>query len=442
MPIVAAALTYGSFGDVLETARLAKRIIDVLRSGGGSQRRQRVISTLHGLCEDMAKVASVVNVDFSSAEGLHLVARLSSEVASCRSMMDEFSARINAATGVLGRVWMALSEERELAEWRSRIAERRHALHILLGALNSIHSHEVGDHLGRVGSQVQCIGSRVDSVEARVQDLRVDVRNVGTLGVLVSAFLSEQVARMGSQIHQVGTDVETLMQRMSLHDVSDPVFFVTDPVGRTITIQLAHCDWFYDLDRILKAHLHHRRAAGSDYIERGDYSVLSSDGHDVSDWDFRGQLKAGKRFDLSIIMKVQGDVPKNKSCPGCSVSLHSDGEIGGWIRCPSPQCGRAYQIYLEEEETTAVEPQHASKVEEDQRVDEAAFRFTELRFFIQGFIGECCLRPGERVFFWSGAGKAVYGTLQRNFRNKDKGAFVEVRLEETHPQFGQTINLP
>ncbi|KAJ7438821.1 hypothetical protein B0H11DRAFT_2293676, partial [Mycena galericulata] len=80
MPIVAAALTYGSFGDVLETARLAKRIIDVLRRGGGSERRQALISTLRGLCDDMAKLASVVGADMSSPEGLYLASRLSSEV--------------------------------------------------------------------------------------------------------------------------------------------------------------------------------------------------------------------------------------------------------------------------------------------------------------------------------------------------------------------------
>jgi hypothetical protein len=281
---VAVALTFGSFGDILEAARIAKRIVDVLRKGSGvSHRRQTLIATLEGMCEDMSRLTLVFNAG-------HFTDRLWAEVDLCRSLLNEFSTKINSyeaagLRGLLRKTWMVAVEEKELASWRAQISERRAALRDLLCSSNrfvsnigdyfmitelpryySIQLHEVGEHLGRVGSQVQYIESRVDGVEAQVQN----VGDLGTLGVFVtsffsmihlqsdvlshrvlSTFLSAQVSQRGSEIReavseirQVGTDVQRITAKMSLHDIRDPVFFVVDPVGRPIPIPLSHFTGF------------------------------------------------------------------------------------------------------------------------------------------------------------------------------------------------------
>ncbi|KAJ6598697.1 hypothetical protein B0H10DRAFT_2196649, partial [Mycena sp. CBHHK59/15] len=163
--------------------------------------------------------------------------------------MDRFYAKINQSNSVLGRVLMALSEESELASWRTQISERRRALHLLIQSLISERLADVGDQLGRVGSQVQYVGSRVDRVEAQVQNVGAEVHNAG---LVVSNYLRDEVSRMRSEIRQVESDIERMIARMSLHDILDSVFFVMDPVGRPIVIQLSHCDSFNDLDRILR----------------------------------------------------------------------------------------------------------------------------------------------------------------------------------------------
>jgi hypothetical protein len=137
MPVVAAALTFGSFGDILEAAKIAKRIIDVLRNGASTSealRRQKLISTLRAMCDDMAKLTFVFD------EGT-FTERLWAEVDLCRSLLEEFYAKINSyeATGLrglLGRTWMVAVEEKELASWTAQVEERRTALHDLVRSLN------------------------------------------------------------------------------------------------------------------------------------------------------------------------------------------------------------------------------------------------------------------------------------------------------------------
>lgn len=130
------ALTYGSFGDIVETARLAKRIIDVLRSGRASYKRQKVISDLKGMHDDVATLSTLLDLDSSSPQVQHITSRLSAELALCHSLMQQLFAKINSSNGVIGRILMALSEETELISWRVEISERRGALHLLLESLN------------------------------------------------------------------------------------------------------------------------------------------------------------------------------------------------------------------------------------------------------------------------------------------------------------------
>jgi hypothetical protein len=133
MPVTAIALTYGSFGDIMETARIAKRIIDILRTGGASHKHQKIISILKAMHDDMSWLSTVSNVDSSSPAVHH---RLLAETALCRSLLDKFYAKINPSGGVFGKIWMALSEEKQLESWRTEISERRDSFHRLLELLN------------------------------------------------------------------------------------------------------------------------------------------------------------------------------------------------------------------------------------------------------------------------------------------------------------------
>ncbi|KAJ7823448.1 hypothetical protein B0H13DRAFT_2681444 [Mycena leptocephala] len=318
MPLVAAALTFGSFGDILEAAKIAKHIVDVLRNGASdseARRRQKLISTLEGICDDMAKLTFLFDAGCFTD-------RLCAEVDLCRSLLDEFYAKINSykaagLRGLLGRTWMVAVEEKELASWRAQISERRAALHDLLCSLNSIQLHDVSDQVRRVGSQVQYIGSRVDSIKAQVQE-------VGTLGVILSTYLSSQVSQQGSEIReavseirQVCTGGQQLPGTMSLRNIPDPVFFIMDPLGRPITVQLSHCSSFHDLDRILKAYLSTCPDAGSQYVNRGDYNIVSTEGTIVPRSNFRRAVGAWMKFEMSIIKRMPDPSRQeiHQSCP-------------------------------------------------------------------------------------------------------------------------------
>ncbi|KAJ7061143.1 beta-lactamase/transpeptidase-like protein [Mycena amicta] len=247
-----AALTFGSFGDILEAAKIAKRVIDVLRTGGGSHERQKLISTLKTICDDMAGLTVLPEGYFTT--------RLWEEVALCRSLLDQFYARIQSYASLLGRIRMVALEEKELAFWRAQILERRAALLHLLGPIISVQVHDVGERVGQVGSQVQYLGHKVENVG----------NEVGALSILITNFLSAEVSRMGSEIRQVGADVQRVQQatlKMSPYDISDPVFFVRDPLGRPITIQLSLCDTF---DHCVHRRYHHPAFEVSRSIESRD----------------------------------------------------------------------------------------------------------------------------------------------------------------------------
>ncbi|KAJ6540487.1 hypothetical protein B0H19DRAFT_1077896 [Mycena capillaripes] len=179
-PLVAATLTFGSFGDILEAAKIAKRMIDVLRKREGSRERQKLISTLKAICDDLAWLTVLPEGPFTT--------RLWDEVVLCRSLLlDQFYAKINSSEGIFGRLWRTVLEETELASWRDQISERREVLRGLFGPLIIIQLRDVGEQMGCVSSHVQYPGSRVENIDARAQN--VD-NQVGTLSVFVSSFPS------------------------------------------------------------------------------------------------------------------------------------------------------------------------------------------------------------------------------------------------------------
>ncbi|KAF7334071.1 hypothetical protein MVEN_02312700 [Mycena venus] len=347
--VVAAALTFGSFGDILDAVKIAKRTIDMLRKGVESHERHRLISTLNGLCEDMATLTVI-------EEGRFTI-RLRAEIDLCRLLMEQFYAKIKSYEGPLRWIWGIASEEKELTAWRAQISERRAALYHVLGSLITMQLHDVGERLGGLGSQVQYIGSRVDIVQGQLQN----VGNIGTLGFLISTFLSAEVSSIRSEIRQIGSDVRQI-PKLSPHDISDPVFFVMDPLGKPITIQLSRCDSFNALDRILKAYLYGRAAAGSRYVERGI------------------------QFDMSIIKRTSFWHSTVQNCPHCG-NTNTDAVEGSWINCTNLTCGARYQVAKSEASVPAIEgvssPKIIDRAELVWQEDEAeSFRLVQIFYSI------------------------------------------------------------
>ncbi|KAJ7259319.1 hypothetical protein C8J57DRAFT_1472103 [Mycena rebaudengoi] len=328
---VAVALTFGSFGDILEAARIAKRIADLLREGTRSHGRQTLVETLKGMHDDMSQMSLVFGAG-------HFTDRLWTEVHLCRVLLDEFSAKINS---------------NEAAGF--------------VAVLEGIQLHEVGEQLGRVASQVQYIGSKVDRVSTQVE-------NIANVAVVQSG----QISQMGSDIRQ--------LRKISPHDITDPVFFVMDPLGRSITIQLSFCNTFDDLDRILKAYLSGDPKAGSRYVDRGDYNIISTEGVVISHSNLRGKVKAETCVEMSIIKRKVRRPIKDK-CPQCSKTSAAAPE-GSWVNCAERTCGARYQIFRERYEIALAPKATASLYEEisspqisGQENQAESFRLVQIFFY-------------------------------------------------------------
>ncbi|KAJ7856228.1 hypothetical protein B0H14DRAFT_720029 [Mycena olivaceomarginata] len=156
--------------------------------------------------------------------------------------------------------------------------------------------------------------------------------------------------RLSNQISNFDSEVQQLTRRMSLREISVPMFSVTDPLGRSIPISLAHCGDFNALDGILKACLHNQPEAGAQYVEDGDYNIVSPVGTIVLRIEFSQIVRAGMQFDMSIVKRRQLEGPPNmERCPYCH---RNNSKVPGnaWIHCSHPQCGRRYQISVQEVE--------------------------------------------------------------------------------------------
>jgi hypothetical protein len=75
-----------------------------------------------------------------------------------------------------------------------------------------------------------------------------------------------------------------------------------------------------DLDRIIKAYLANRPDAGADYIERGDYEIVSGEGNIILPVEFTRTVQAGMQVEMSIVKRnfqIQSAQTQNTQCPHC-----------------------------------------------------------------------------------------------------------------------------
>ncbi|KAJ7741050.1 hypothetical protein B0H16DRAFT_1565802 [Mycena metata] len=221
--------------------------------------------------------------------------------------MARFFAKINASQGLVQKILWAISEEKELLAFRAQIIERRSALGVLVGLVNS---------------------GALEAVRARVEDVGSQVR-------VASESLSQQLATYQTQIVGVIAHVP--------HGISEQLFTVVSPNGVPIPISLAYCTSYQTLDQLLKTYLQGRSEAGILYVKRGDYNIVSPDGEVVPPPQFTGILKSNLRLEMCIVKSLHfGD----GICPQCKYSRPATRSANGWSACQNPECGARFQILL------------------------------------------------------------------------------------------------
>ncbi|KAJ7817778.1 hypothetical protein B0H14DRAFT_2841747, partial [Mycena olivaceomarginata] len=287
--------------------------------------------------------------------------------------MAKLCAKTAPSMALFAYFWSALSVERTLASWRAQMTDHRVVLsgqlQLLLVAL-SIDGHQ---QLQRMASQIQYVGAEVERVRSEVRET----------GSLIMATTARQISDAESKIMQ------RLIQGMNLHHVSVAMFSVTDPLGRSIPISLAHCGDFEALDQILKACIFNRPEAGARYVERGDYNLVLPEGTIVQRVDFARTVKSGTQLDMSIIKRPRFRYsPDLEECPYCN---EENPKTTGneWIHCSNRQCGRRYQISAKQaEENEVIEeiysPQLLTKgdetrTQEKEKEDTDLFRLVEIQ---------------------------------------------------------------
>ncbi|KAF8161819.1 hypothetical protein K438DRAFT_307772 [Mycena galopus ATCC 62051] len=352
------SFAYGSFGDILATAQLVVQIISTLRCGGRpSPGWTETENELKGLGNDLA------HLTLNPPSDPYIAARVHQEVARCHRIMVRFFARINSATGLVRKLMWAASEERELAAFKTQVIERRAALGVLLGLMNSgalaavqARVHDVCDQVGHlqirvdegtvevseqielaharvneVGGQVEFVHAGVDEVGEQVEHVRARVDEVGSqVGhVLVRVDeVSSQVSNanaiacdMRKSITQQLTDYHAQITAVISHvphGVPDPTFVVLSPTGARFPISVIYCTSYEVLDGLLKMYMRGRREVGSRYVERGDYTIAWQQGRVIEPAQFMRTVQAGMHLEIVVTLYPNGpEFFRNAPCPSC-----------------------------------------------------------------------------------------------------------------------------
>ncbi|KAJ7485951.1 hypothetical protein FB451DRAFT_1128205 [Mycena latifolia] len=283
------ALAYGSFGDIAETVRLAIRIAQILHNGGQtSEERQELILELRTLSTDLvtlSQLASKLLLDSSSGQYQMFVQRICADVEACRGFLRRSLEKISVRPSVLKMIGMALSEKRDLAEFKAKISKHQDSLRMWQTMLSLAVAQEMSN-------QVRALGSRVENVGNELQ----------SLGKNLSACS------------------EMILHPPVSHGVRDDMIFVTGYTGAGLSVSLRYCNSYEDLDRIIKASFHRCTNLGAEFVQSGDYKILLPERHIISPQEFPRVMKPGAHFEMSItvpwaVQWQQG--PASDECPHC-----------------------------------------------------------------------------------------------------------------------------
>ncbi|KAJ7755884.1 hypothetical protein B0H16DRAFT_1886167 [Mycena metata] len=219
------AFAYGSFGDILATGQLIVKIIVILRRGTRSTECTETEKELKSLGTDLANLTRMPVDDAVQASPLaqSVADRVQEEIRRCYSDMLRFYTKINTSNGGLIRklLW-TVSEDRQLSAFRMRVVERRTALGVLPGMLNS--------------GALLALQDRVIQSHTETQDTVANGVNS----------LARQLATYQQQIIAVVRQVS--------HGVLEELLVVISPTGVSIPVPLAYCRTYLELARILHAY--------------------------------------------------------------------------------------------------------------------------------------------------------------------------------------------
>jgi hypothetical protein len=223
------AFTYGSFGDVLATAQVVAKLVLLLRNGRRSVECAETEKELISLGADLANLTHMpVDDDLQSSPiALSVAARIQEEVKRCHLLILRFFQKINASQGLIHKLLWAVSEERELSEFRMRVVERRTALGVVVGMMNSYVMFLSAILFYMTGTHTR---GMLLTIRHRVNEVGLGNRQIQDAAV---SSLAHQLAIYQEQI-------VTIMRHVP-HAISEETFVVISPAGVPIPIPLAYC---------------------------------------------------------------------------------------------------------------------------------------------------------------------------------------------------------
>ncbi|KAJ7755881.1 hypothetical protein B0H16DRAFT_707274 [Mycena metata] len=308
------AFAYGSFGDILATGQLIVKIIVILRKGTRSDECAETEKELKSLGGDLANLTLMPVDDAVQASPLaqSVADRVQEEIRRCHRLMVHFFSKMNATSGLFQRLMWAVSEERELATFRMRIIERRTALGVVVGMLNS--------------GMLLAVQDRVVERYTQTQDTVVN-------GV---SSLAQQLATYQQQIVAVVRQVS--------RSVAEDLFVVISPTGVSIPVPLAYCGTFLALVPILDAYF-------KSQTDRQDipywWIITTSDGSEpLEHWHPTASIKLSLVSRPRVENLLLADVWYRNQCAWCGnpFAILSEQSLQCQIR-PNSRCESLAQLF-------------------------------------------------------------------------------------------------
>ncbi|KAJ7808698.1 hypothetical protein B0H13DRAFT_2385649 [Mycena leptocephala] len=319
-----------SDGSFAATKELAIRLVALLHAGIPSNEHTETEKALKLLSDDLDLADSVLQRTAATSLPPFFAYWIREEVLRCHSTVAQFLIKLTTCKGPSQQMYSSESEDTLLKDLRMQIMQRRAALDVAVGLLNS----------GAWGDRESNNHIRELTMIGGVGGMGGTGANGGTGGI-------GEGPRLIGEYFFVGNLVVNQIERGTIpRAVSDHIFYVIDPVGGHIPVSLRYCHVYADLDRIIKAYLAGRPDAGARFVERGDYGVVFEDGSFIAPVDFAERVGAGMRLEMSILqlqIQNESDAIHNTVCPHCS-SPQATETRSGWYKCANEKCLRNYRI--------------------------------------------------------------------------------------------------
>ncbi|KAJ6493218.1 hypothetical protein C8R45DRAFT_184522 [Mycena sanguinolenta] len=254
--------TYGSVGDIVSSIQLVINVVVFLRQHGRpSAECAETEKEVKSLGCDLNLAYFTLQRTPGSSLSFFVEQRLQDEIRQCRSMMAKFYAMTTDSKSFWQKFWWAASQKKRLEVFRAQVIERRMALGVVLNFINSGALLALQDRAKEAGD---VYSQQLASCDAQLFNVRDYVGNgFDTLSQQLAIYQGQIMATIGHVPYGVST----------------AMFFVISPTGIPIPISFAFCTSYRALDKILKAYMCACPEAGGPYVQRGDYNIVSPEGH-------------------------------------------------------------------------------------------------------------------------------------------------------------------